>query len=170
MRFTSPSMTGQDATALFYPLAFVLGGAGIVAAGPPRAGRSNPGCGDTDYPSTRLNRSSNGRIGASESRLSQCRLSEGNPPDLLSGPSVKLSMVAMHVGVTLDPAVPRRTAPVITASMLEQLTTAARQIKNDDLLALAERYTRHIYAELNESSPRASHPAHKETQHEGGKT
>ena len=58
----------------------------------------------------------------------------------------------------------------LTASMLDQLTTTARQLKDDDLLALAERYTRHIYAELNEPSPGARHQAHNEPEHEGGKT
>ena len=58
----------------------------------------------------------------------------------------------------------------LTASMLDQLTTTARQLNDDDLLALAERYTRHIYAELNEPSPGARYQAHNEPEHEGGKT
>lgn len=56
----------------------------------------------------------------------------------------------------------------LTASMLDQLTTTARRLNDDDLLALAERYTRHVYAELHEPSPGARQQAHNGPQHEGG--
>ena len=44
--------------------------------------------------------------------------------------------------------------------MLDQLTTTARQLRDPDLIAFAERYTRHVYAELPSPSPRPRHQAH----------
>lgn len=54
----------------------------------------------------------------------------------------------------------------LTASMLDQLTTTARQVHDPDLIAFAERYTRHVYAELPDSSPTARHQAHNEIKDE----
>lgn len=56
----------------------------------------------------------------------------------------------------------------LTASMLDQLTDTARNLNDADLVGLAERYTRHVYAELAEPSPRARHQAHNGAEPEGG--
>jgi len=48
----------------------------------------------------------------------------------------------------------------LTVSRLDQLTTTARQLRDPDLIAFAERYTRHVYAELPSPSPRPRHQAH----------
>jgi len=47
-----------------------------------------------------------------------------------------------------------------SVSMLDQLTTTARQLRDPDLIAFAERYTRHVYAELPSPSPQPRHQAH----------
>lgn len=55
----------------------------------------------------------------------------------------------------------------LTISMLDQLTATARQLRDDDLIAFAERYTRHVYAELPAHSPTARHQAHTGPDDEG---
>lgn len=56
----------------------------------------------------------------------------------------------------------------LTASMLDQLTSTARQLNDADLVGLAERYTHQVYADLVEPSPGARHQAHNRPDHEGG--
>ena len=56
----------------------------------------------------------------------------------------------------------------LTVSMLDQLTATARQLRDDDLIAFAERYTRHVYAEFAETSPTPRHQAHTGPHAEGG--
>jgi hypothetical protein len=56
----------------------------------------------------------------------------------------------------------------LTASMLDQLTATARRLHDEDLIAFAERYTRHVYAELPAHSPTARHQAHNGPEDEGG--
>ena len=56
----------------------------------------------------------------------------------------------------------------LTISMLDQLTATARRLHDDDLIAFAERYTRHVYAEFAEASPVARHQAHTGPDNEGG--
>lgn len=56
----------------------------------------------------------------------------------------------------------------LTISMLDQLTTTARQLSDADLIAFAERYTRHVYAQLPDASPTARHQAHNEPQQPEG--
>ena len=56
----------------------------------------------------------------------------------------------------------------LTAGLLDQLTNTARQLNDADLVALAERYTRHVYADLVEPSPGPRHQAHTGADHEGG--
>lgn len=50
----------------------------------------------------------------------------------------------------------------LTASTLDQLTNSSRQLNDVDLVGLAERYTRHVYADLVEPSPGPRHQAHTE--------